>query len=300
MALLFVFIDGIGVGDHSENNPLSSSDLKSFSWFTGSNGFHNKLDEVIAGDKLYKTIDANLGVPGLPQSGTGQAALLSGENAPELAGRHFGPFPHSRNKDLLKQRSLFHQAIRLGFNPHFLNAYPEIFFKKSEKRSRWTCTTLMSKSAGLKLNSLDDVLEDRAITAEITQKAWREMLHLDVPEITPEQAARRALESLKFYDLSLFEYYLTDKAGHEMDPVKANRVLGVLDDFLFHILQNLNSDDTLVITSDHGNLEDISIKTHTRNPVPLFVKGDTESFRICRSIMDITPAILETLQRGRK
>jgi 2,3-bisphosphoglycerate-independent phosphoglycerate mutase len=70
------------------------------------------------------------------------------------------------------------------------------FLKNPKTRSRWTCTTLMSKSAGLKLNSLDDVLEDSAITAEITQTAWREMLHLDVPEITPEQAARRALESL--------------------------------------------------------------------------------------------------------
>ena len=30
---------------------------------------------------------------------------------------------------------------------------------------------------------------------------------------------------------------------------------------------------TLVVTSDHGNVEDLSVKTHTYNPVPLIVSG---------------------------
>lgn len=28
-----------------------------------------------------------------------------------------------------------------------------------------------------------------------------------------------------------------------------------------------------MITSDHGNIEDLSVKTHTRHPVPLVVYG---------------------------
>jgi hypothetical protein len=38
-------------------------------------------------------LDASLCVPGLPQSATGQAALLTGLNAPELMGRHIEGFP---------------------------------------------------------------------------------------------------------------------------------------------------------------------------------------------------------------
>jgi 2,3-bisphosphoglycerate-independent phosphoglycerate mutase len=230
--------------------------------------------------KLMLTSD----VEGLPQSGTGQTSLFTGENASKKIGKHFGPYPHSKIKPLLKKKSLFHKTLEIGKKPHFLNAYPDIFFEKSEKRNRWSCTTLMAKSAGVTLNRLEDVLNEKAITAEIVQWAWRDMLNLDVPEIEPEEASKRVLNSLKENDLVMYEYYLTDKAGHAQDREMAERVLSVLDRFLLHIIQNLNEKDTLVITSDHGNLEDLSTKTHTRNPVPLFVKGDAESFKNARRV----------------
>lgn len=297
MAVLFVFIDGVGIGAQNEFNPLANSHLQSFSYFTNCDGLHEQCEEVEDGSKLFKKIDANLDVEGLPQSGTGQASLFSGENASKIAGKHFGPFPYSTTKVLLEERSLFHKAVKYGFKPHFLNAYPDIFFKKSEDRDRWTCTTLMAKSSGLRLNRLEDILEQRAVTAEIVQTSWRKMLNIDLPEITPEEASGRALRSLGKYDLVLYEYYLTDKAGHEMNKNKAGRVLNILDRFLMSILENLKSGDTLVISSDHGNLEDLSIKTHTRNPVPLFVEGDTEPFLEAGSILDVTPAIIEVLKR---
>ena len=300
MSVLFIFIDGVGVGQKSEFNPLSNRSLKSFSYFTKGDGLHSGLKPFFNSEKLYLPIDANLDVEGLPQSGTGQASLFSGENASKIAGKHFGPFPYSKTKFLLKEKSLFQKAINDGFKPHFLNAYPDIFFEKSKKRNRWTCTTLMTKSAGIKLNGLDTVLDGKSLTAEIIQDAWRDSLNLDVPKITPEDAAQRALNSLLDFDLVLYEYYLTDKAGHEMDSEKANKVLGVLDRFLVEIIENLKEGDTLVISSDHGNIEDLSIKTHTRNPVPLFVKGDTSAFKKAASILDVTPAIIETLKKGSK
>ena len=300
MSVLFIFIDGVGVGQKSEFNPLSNRSLKSFSYFTEGDGLHSGLKPFFNSEKLFLPIDANLDVEGLPQSGTGQASLFSGENASKIAGKHFGPFPYSKTKFLLKEKSLFQKAINEGFKPHFLNAYPDIFFEKSRKRNRWTCTTLMTKSAGIKLNGLDTVLDGKSLTAEIIQDAWRDSLNLDVPKITPEDAAHRALNSLLDFDLVLYEYYLTDKAGHEMDSEKANKVLGVLDRFLVEIIENLKEGDTLVISSDHGNIEDLSIKTHTRNPVPLFVKGDTSAFKKAASILDVTPAIIETLKKGSK
>lgn len=295
MSVLFVFIDGIGVGENVPDNPLSSAFLKSFSAFTGKNGFHNECGITIKEDTLYKAIDANLGVKGLPQSGTGQTTLFTGINGSKVVGKHFGPFPHSKLKPLLQQNSLFHKVIEAGKKPHFLNAYPDIFFEKSRKRNRWSCTTLMVKSAGVRLNRLKDIIKGKAITAEITQYAWREMLNLDVPEIKPEEAAERALHVMKENDLVLYEYYLTDKAGHSQDRKRADEVLEPLDRFLLYIINNFGENDTLIITSDHGNLEDLSIKSHTRNPVPLFVKGNIEPFKGSESILDITPLILKVL-----
>lgn len=296
MALLFVFIDGIGVGENSGKNPLADPSLRSFSWFTGREGFHSGCEIIDSDTILYRPIDANLGVEGYPQSGTGQTSLFTGINASKVIGKHFGPYPHSKIKPLLNQESVFHKTIEIEKKPHFLNAYPEIFFEKSEKRNRWSCTTLMTKSAGLKLNGIDDVREGRAVTAEIVQSAWRDQLHLDVPLIEPEEASERVGRAMKENDLVLYEYYLTDKAGHNQDRETAGRVLQNLDRFLYSIIHSLVQSDTIVITSDHGNIEDLSVKTHTRNPVPLMVTGQTEFFKKAGSILDITPAIIETLK----
>lgn len=296
MALLFVFVDGIGIGANSDKNPLSDQNLKSFSWFTESNGFHSDCQMVVSDEILFKPIDANLGVEGYPQSGTGQTSLFTGMNASKVIGKHFGPYPHSKIKPLLNQHSVFHKAIKINNTPHFLNAYPELFFKKSKKRDRWSCTTLMARSAGLKLNGIEDIRAGRAVTAEIVQSAWRDQLQLDVPVIEPEDASWRVVRAMREFDLVLYEYYLTDKAGHNQDKDIANRVLQNLDRFLYKILSLMSESDTIVITSDHGNLEDLSVKTHTRNPVPLMVAGRTEYFKNADSILDITPAIIETLK----
>ncbi|MDX1740430.1 MAG: peptidase, partial [Rhodothermales bacterium] len=59
------------------------------------------------------------------------------------------------------------------------------------------------------------------------------------------------------------------------------------------------SNTTLLLTSDHGNLEDLSVKTHTRNPVPFVALGPAaHDFAEVRSILDVTPAILRSLGSG--
>jgi 2,3-bisphosphoglycerate-independent phosphoglycerate mutase len=300
MAVLFVFLDGVGVGRNHFDNPLASKELHSLSHFTQSNGIHEQCSERNKNHILFRKIDANLDVEGLPQSGTGQTSLLTGINASKRIGKHFGPYPHSKIKPLLKKESLFHKVLAFGKQPHFLNAYPDLFFRKSEKRNRWSCTTLMAKSAGVRLNRLEDVQKGRAITAEIVQEIWRDLLNLDVPKIEPEAASGRALRALDLYNLVLYEYYLTDKAGHAMDREMADRFLNVLDRFLMKIINDMKRGDTLIITSDHGNIEDLSVKTHTRNPVPLLVKGDTEPFQTVTSILGVTPAILSVLKREKQ
>lgn len=296
MSVLFLFIDGVGLGNPEKKNPFHTQTYESFKILTGG-AFNNNAEPLVSDQQLFKPIDANLGVEGLPQSGTGQTALFTGHNASQKIGKHFGPYPHSGIKPLLKKHSIFHAVKEAGKKPYFMNAYPPVFFEHAKRRNRWSCTTLMTKSADLRLNSTQEVLNEEALTAEIVQNAWREKLDIDLPKITATDAAQRVLNILPDYDLVLYEYYLTDKAGHSQKPEDAERVLKPLDEFLMHIIKHKRSEDVLVISSDHGNLEDLSTKTHTRNEVPLFVMGEGVSgFEKTDSLLDVKKNILSVMK----
>jgi len=49
------------------------------------------------------------------------------------------------------------------------------------------------------------------------------------------------------------------------------------------------SKNLVILTSDHGNLEDLSVKTHTRNPVPtlLWGLGAADAASRIRNLCDI-------------
>ncbi len=295
MAVIFIFIDGVGLGEASEVNPFFKQNYESFNILSGGE-FNATADSVKTSDHIFKPIDANLDVEGLPQSGTGQTTLFTGENASKVIGKHFGPFPHSGIKHLLREQSIFHAVKEMGKEPYFLNAYPPIFFEHSKRRNRWSCTTLMTKSAGMKLNSTEEILNETALTAEIIQNAWRERLGIDIPKIDTQEAGQRLLNMAQEYDLLLYEYYLTDKAGHSQKQENAELVLNTLNEFLLHIIKQKRSSDTLVITSDHGNLEDLSTKTHTRNKVPLFVMGEgIDHFYEVESLIGVKDGILSKM-----
>lgn len=292
MGVIFIFIDGVGLGKENSDNPFSDEKYLSFSRLTGST-FSEKSSELLKSDHVFKALDANLDVEGLPQSGTGQTALFTGENASKIVGRHFGPYPHSLLKPVLREKSILKKITEMGLKADFLNAYPPVFFEYAKKRNRWSCTTLMTKGADLPLHSTEDVRKGKALTAEIIQEAWRERLNIDIPSISVSEAARRLLEVAEHTDLVLYEYYLTDKAGHSQRKEDADRVLTTLDTFLSTIMDEKSSSDLLVISSDHGNLEDLSTKSHTRNNVPLFALGDgAEVFTSVRDLTGVTPALL--------
>ncbi len=74
-------------------------------------------------------------------------------------------------------------------------------------------------------------------------------------------------------------------------------LLNTLDRVISGLLENWQDDEGLiVITSDHGNLEDLSIRRHTNNPVPALIIGSTdlrkEFSKGLHDLTDIYPAIL--------
>ena len=68
-------------------------------------------------------LDPLLGVGGLPQSGTGHAALLTGRNAAALYGRHFGPWVPVPLRPLVMEENVLSRAQALGASCAFANAW---------------------------------------------------------------------------------------------------------------------------------------------------------------------------------
>ena len=97
---------------------------------------------------------------------------------------------------------------------------------------------------------------------------------------------------------TLYEYFITDKIGHAQDYSEAQRVLPMLAEFIRTMLANLDlTKTTVLLTSDHGNIEDLSARNHTLNPVPTIIWGNNQDSIAARvkSLVDITPAIVEAL-----
>lgn len=295
MALVFFFIDGVGLGKQSDHNPFTRGNYPSFYYLTGNQPFTSRAHPLFRSDHVFTSLDACLGVTGLPQSGTGQVALFSGINAPRMLGRHFGPYPHSTLREPFVQSSLFVQMEKEGGRTYFMNAYPDIFFEYASKKNRWSSTTLMSRSSGKRLHTLEHIRNGTATTADITQRAWIERLNLDVPEIKPVEAGQRVIKAADRHDLVLMEYYLTDSAGHSKDSRRARDILTLVDRFLMELIHLCRSSGhTLLVTSDHGNLEDLSTRSHTVNRVPLFVYGPgAYLFHGASALTDVTPMIID-------
>jgi bisphosphoglycerate-independent phosphoglycerate mutase (AlkP superfamily) len=80
-----------------------------------------------------------------------------------------------------------------------------------------------------------------------------------------------------------------------MDFARACAVLRTYDRFLASTVRFAEAAGiTLVMTSDHGNVEDVSERTHTRNRVPFIAFGPKGQFLRERvsSLVDVTPALL--------
>jgi 2,3-bisphosphoglycerate-independent phosphoglycerate mutase len=293
MAVYFIFIDGLGIGGDNEHNPLYRNRFTFFERMVEGAAFTESAPVIRSKQRLFKPIDATLGIEGLPQSGTGQVSLFSGVNAPMHIGKHYGPYPHSATKEMLSAHSVVSRAMNMGLTFQFMNAYPPIFFRLSSQRNRWSTTTLMCQQHSVPLHTEDDVRAGLGITAEITQEIWNEKLGIDLPQITEQQAAERMLKAGRSTDIVMYEYYLTDKAGHAMDHALAENVLSRMDAFLVSLIDGMKSNDLLVLSSDHGNIEDLSVKTHTTNSVPLIVYGDgADAFFDAETIADVVPSLM--------
>src|SRR5215471_4997505 len=288
--LLLFFIDGLGIGTRGPHNPFDGlSDTAPLAIFA------NETPEIPFGGLLVHT-DACLGIEGRPQSASGQTTILTGVNAPKLIGAHKQGFPNQPLLDIIREHSIFLQLQNKGIESiTFANTYTNKFF---ERRPRWiSATTAAVEAAGLRFNVIDDLLAGRAVYHDFTNTLLIERGE-DVELRTPDEAGHVLAEIVGQHRFTLYEFFMTDKVGHAQDYDEARRLLPRLARFIRTLLSKLDlTATTVMLTSDHGNIEDLSARNHTLNPVPTIVWGRNQRQIASRvsTLADITPAIVETL-----
>ena len=290
MSALLFFIDGLGIGSRGPHNPLDGlDDAEPLAIF------RDEQPQMIL-DGIVIPTNACLGIEGRPQSASGQTTILTGINAPVLLGYHKQGFPNSAMLEILREHSIFLQLKRAGIEPiTFANTYTQKFF---DERPRWvSATTAAVEAAGLSFRTVSDLRAGKAVYQDFTNAMLIERGE-DVSPRTADEAATVLSGIVNENRFTLYEYFITDKIGHAQDMNAARLVLRNLAKLIRHMLAEIDLRRTSVIlTSDHGNIEDLSSRNHTLNAVPTIVWG-ADKERIAKRIetlADITPAIVEAL-----
>lgn len=299
--VVLLFLDGVGIGrNDSKTNPFFRTKLPTLTSLCGGKLPHKSYKRISSDNAEIISINATLGVPGLPQSGTGQTAIFTGVNGAKKFGRHFGPHPPSLLRPVIEKKNLFHQLKQLGKTVVFANAFPQRFFDYTESEPRrLTVTTLSCRMAGVPLLTMQDLRQNKGISPDFIRTRWSELGHQEITPISAIEAGKHLAQISASYDFTLFEYWLTDHAGHSQRMTFAMEVLERFDEFLSGFLELFDPNTTLLmIVSDHGNIEDLSTKSHTRNQVPCILVGKYRHrlVRQIRNLTHITPAILQLFQ----
>ena len=294
MSILFIFLDGVGLAPSGPDNPLTDAPTPFLCRLLGGPLVLETAQSWQPQPQvLFKPIDATLGVPGLPQSGTGQTALLAGVNAAALHGRHQPHVPPVALRPLLAEQNILRQVIERGGQATFANVFtPGYWEALAARRIRRSASVIAAEGAGVRFRMLDDLLHGEALAWDVTGAFLRHSEPQLMP-ITPAEAGAALSRIGLTNDLVFYENFLPDLAGHGRASISIGAAFGLIDGMLEATVATMRPTDTLVLSSDHGNIESIAAPTHTRNPVPLLVVGaQVAQFANITDISQIAGAIL--------
>ncbi len=279
MKIIFLFIDGVGIRQPAADNPVNPEVCP-------------VLCRLIA--EHSRPIDACLAVEGVPQSATGQATMFTGLNCAAAMGKHCEGFPGPALRELVSENNLFLQLDRRGKTVKFADGYLVDSAEELALHRFKSVTTVMALSLPKSISTADDLARNDAVYQDLTRETIQDR-YPDIPVISPQRAAEHLFALAQNYDFTLYEFFQTDVSGHSLDYERACSVLRVYDQFLATLVRHTeNAGVTLVLTADHGNIENMSERGHSMNEVPFIAIGPKEKQlrdRV-RSLTDVTPAIL--------
>ena len=285
--------------DDADVNPLATGEFPAL-YLTAS----HRPDSPSGPPALAHGLDASLGISGLPQSATGQTSILTGVNAPAAMGRHVSGFPGPTLRKILLEHSILKSLRGAGLDATFLNAFGPRFFETKETARRMSATTLATLASGARFRDWEDLGAGRAVVHDLTHWRMRDW-GFDLELRTPEEAGAIIARETMRADFSLFEYFETDRAGHDQDRARAMRCLADVNRALETVLASVDlATTTVLVASDHGNLEDGSVRTHTLNPAFFAawgvgaVEAARDAERIPARLTDLAPMIARALERG--
>ena len=296
MRILTLFLDGIGLGeDDPAANPFAIADTPVMHSLANGKRWLAATGLQRSERAIFIPTDARLGVPGRPQSGTGQASLLTGLNAPRRIGRHYGPKPDAATRAIIAEHSVFKRLAERGKSARLLTAYPPgLLANFARGKTLRSSIQQAAYETGDPHFTLADVINRRALTAEWTTESWRRHLKIEgLPRYSAREAGKLLALLARNYDFAFHSHWLTDRIGHRGTLRRGVELLERFDRVLAGLLEEWREDEGLiVITSDHGNMEDLSTRRHTCNDVPTVVIGERAAEFACgyQNLADFAPA----------
>jgi len=298
------FLDGVGLGGSDPDiNPFVTAHLPGLTSLLGENWYLQGNGRISTERASLIPVDANLDMPHRPQSATGQATILTGRNVAQIIGGHYGPKPNHAIAQIIRQGTLFHEVITAGGKAALLTPYPQRYFDAINSGKRlYSAVPLAATSAGLTLMTAEDLRNGRAVSPGFTGQGWHDHLgYTDIPIITLKEAGRRIATVAREYHFSFFEHWPSDRTGHRGPLPQAVEHLEMIDQVISGLLDEWDDENgLLIITSDHGNIEEKNHRQHTRNPVPTILIGSGHSIlakelnnladiaRISRQVLGLT------------
>lgn len=277
---LMVFVDGLGLGEKDPaTNPIYS-------------GACPTLQRLLSEHAV--PLDACMGIAGLPQSATGQASLLTGCNGAAVMGRHVEGLPGPQLKSLVQKKNLFTRLVDRGYKTTFANAYFTTDVEEVKQRRHQSVTTVATLAAFGAVRDTAMLLENKAVYQDLTREFIVPRGYTG-PMVSPRESGEHLLAIAAEHDFTLFEYFQTDLIAHKGERSDVERVLLQLDEFLDVVVRFPEEPGRLLLlTSDHGNIEDQSTRLHTKNPVPLVALGEgSERLKQeVKSLTDVVPSLM--------
>lgn len=301
MHILMLFLDGIGLGDDDPPvNPFAIAHMPTLLALTNGQRWlrqtgHQKNDRAI-----FIPTDPRMGIPGRPQSASGQAAILTGLNVPQLIGEHYGPKPNPEIRRLLAEDNFFKRVNRSGKKSALLDAYPPSLHHDFERgKTLRSSIQQAAHEAGQNLFGIDELKSRQALTPEWTGNAWHKYLKLtETPIYTPYEAGKLLVEISRGYDFAFHSHWMTDLVGHRGPLERGVELLELFDGVMAGVLDVWDDNEGLIImTSDHGNMEEIGNRNHTENDVPTLIIGQAKSIFAdgLRDLTDYVPRMAQLL-----